>query len=498
MRKTLSKSIVAILLMAFSAVMAANFEFTFKSSNTFNFDFSFGLGTKRESAFLMLSTFGSANCYFLDESAPAGTQYLYRDVRLGNANVVSTWKLYSLKGDSIKFVLGSGSIPSGATLALYKANGNAKVIDITNNAKATLDPNTTYYIQYAEKGKTPVPIAPNRVTLSMKRLPAEKLVFSLNDVIPAGYMLPSGFTLAGDAAASALDADTEVIYENFGTITYSNNIGTVTLPSSSIDSDITSLEFLCWFKATSGSSKSESGKITVLLTSEKPYLSIDPVSAEVSAAGGTALELGCDFNLESNVSWTIRSDCDWLVPTVTSGTNINPHVTYDIAPNLAEESRVGHLIVESPDTYAATFTVTQAAAQSESYEMALNRGWNFISPTHLLKEDSIAALLEKYPVLTINQSGNGYEKVTTLNPGLPYWFYAQNNSVEQVTGFVLEDSWEQPVIVNGKWSFIGVATSAATPESTSTVWEWDTATQSFVIADAFTPGKAYMVFTDAN
>ncbi len=183
---------------------------------------------------------------------------------------------------------------------------------------------------------------------------------------------------------------------------------------------------------------------------------------------------------------------------MTSGTNINPHVTYDIAPNLAEESRVGHLIVESPDTYAATFTVTQAAAQSESYEIALNRGWNFISPTHLLKEDSIAALLEKYPVLTINQSGNGYEKVTTLNPGLPYWFYAQNNSVEQVTGFVLEDSWEQPVIVNGKWSFIGVATSAATPESTSTVWEWDTATQSFVIADAFTPGKAYMVFTDAN
>ena len=499
MKKILSKCIIAVLLMATSAVMAAGtFEFKFGGTNTW-VEFSFGQAAKAEQRFFNYGT-GIPNYYFLNggdkESLDDYGMSLYRDIRT-SSSTATTWKIKSVAGGSLKFTLVGGSIPTGAALALYNADGNTKVVDVAANVTATLNPNSTYYIQYTEKGKTAIPIAPDNKQFYMKRLAKEKLVINASDLLPSGYTLPSGFTLAGDTTACALDADSEVIASSFATIAYNNNKLTLTLPTS-IDTKITTLQFFCWFKATSGSNISTSGKVTVFLMSENPYLSLVPEGpVEVSADGGSAQELGLAFEVQSNVSWTVRSDCDWIVPSTTEGTN-RAFVYYDIAPNTSEEEREGHLIVESFNTSPATFTITQAGLQAEAFAVTVTKGWNFISLKHQPNDEAITSLLEKYPVLTINQKGDGYEQVSSLAPGLPYWVYATDNAEEQLNGFALQDSWEQPVITNGKWTFIGIATEATQPDAQSVVWEWDTAAQSLTIVDSYTVGKAYMIFKEAE
>ncbi|MBP5640218.1 MAG: BACON domain-containing protein [Victivallales bacterium] len=491
MDRNLQKYALIIMLATLSAVAATN-DFSFSFGNSF----TFGMGATAEQTPYPISggTF-SPKYYFLSSGdktslAEEGMQYLNTDIRV--STTAATWKIYSSQGGQVTFAK-QGTIPSGATLAIYNANSqNKKIADVANGTKVTLEPNSTYYIQFAEKGKTVLPPAPNNKTFNLERSSGKQLEFPASDLLPEGYTLPSGYTLAGDKAAYAFDVDGAVFSDgSFGTITYKNNKCTLTLPND-IDSSIAILKFFCWFKASSGSTVTSNGMITINLTQAPPYLSLEPSSATVSSMGGDALSLGIDFEVQSNVTWTVRSTVDWIVPTTIEGININ-RVSYIVSPSTNEETREGKLIVESNRTPPQEFTLTQGKALPEKTTLPLAAGWNFIAFTHQLNNETIAELLKKYAIFAINAKGKGYSLATSLTPGVPYWIYSPEQKTEEFTGYILDKDWKQPTIKNGKWIFVGVSTKNYSPGSNNTIWAWNAEMQQFDIMNSVSLGNAFMI-----
>ena len=493
MDRYLQKFALIIMLAALSTVAAKNdFSFSFGSS------FTFGMGATAEQAPYPISggTF-SPKYYFLSSGnktslAEEGMQYLYKDIRV--STTAATWKIYSSQGGEITFTK-QGNIPSGATLAIYNANSqNKKIADVANGTKVTLEPNSTYYIQFAEKGKTALPPAPNNKTFNLERSSGNKLEFSASDLLPEGYTLPSGYSLAGDKGAYAFDVDGAVFSEgSFGTITYKNNKCTLTLPKE-IDPSIAILKFFCWFVG-KGSTVTSSGMITINLTQTLPYLSLEPSSATVFSMGGDAISLGIDFEVQSNVTWTVRSTVDWIVPTTLEGLNIN-RVSYIVAPSTDEEkTREGKLIVESNRTPPQEFTLTQGKALPEEISLNISAGWNFIAFTHQLSNEIIAKFLKDYTIFAINSKGKGYALATTLTPGVPYWVFSPTAQTEKFIGYILDTEWKQPTIKNGRWTFVGVSSKTYSPSSNSTIWAWNTETQQFGVVDSVALGNAYMIMS---
>lgn len=94
---------------------------------------------------------------------------------------------------------------------------------------------------------------------------------------------------------------------------------------------------------------------TDYITVVDSYLTVSPSSANVSSAAGSI-----NFNVQSNISWTINETCSWLTLAPTSGTGSSA-ITINYQQNTDVSERQCIINVEG-GAFSETYTLTQAGA----------------------------------------------------------------------------------------------------------------------------------------
>jgi uncharacterized protein (TIGR02145 family) len=95
--------------------------------------------------------------------------------------------------------------------------------------------------------------------------------------------------------------------------------------------------------------------IAVTQAAASPFLTISPAERWVVAEGDAA-----EFNITSNVAWTVSSDAGWAVPSPTSGSD-NSQLSVTIAENNGAE-RTATITVSDGNTLSKTITINQNGA----------------------------------------------------------------------------------------------------------------------------------------
>ena len=113
----------------------------------------------------------------------------------------------------------------------------------------------------------------------------------------------------------------------------------------------------------------------------EPKLEVNEITLTEGAVSVEAVGTSLSFSVNSNVSYTISSDKDWVEITPTSVENndkkeLKKNITVKIDPNTAEEMRSAKVRI-APDGNAAldyTFTINQAAAKHDKSLEVLTTG----------------------------------------------------------------------------------------------------------------------------
>jgi len=97
--------------------------------------------------------------------------------------------------------------------------------------------------------------------------------------------------------------------------------------------------------------------VTITQDGATPVLSVDPISADVTAESGTSTH-----TVTSNIDWAVSESSDWLVATKTNATTLT--ITYD--ENTSVDERSATITLSGTDVTSQTVTINQQGASTTS------------------------------------------------------------------------------------------------------------------------------------
>ncbi|MBQ7651822.1 MAG: leucine-rich repeat domain-containing protein, partial [Victivallales bacterium] len=126
-------------------------------------------------------------------------------------------------------------------------------------------------------------------------------------------------------------------------------------------------------------------------------------------------------------------------------------------------------------------------------DCALQPGWNLITPTLALDDDSVAKLLDA-DAMVFDSANSTYRRASAVDivPGTALWIFALASLEMELRGDLVF-GWKLQVMPG--WNLVGAVNDVAKeelPENVESVWEWTGS--KFIECESMKQGKAYWVF----
>ena len=145
--------------------------------------------------------------------------------------------------------------------------------------------------------------------------------------------------------------------------------------------------------------------------------------------------------------------------------------------------------------FGCALSVFGAVVPSSSQKLELKQGWNMVTLTRPLVDDSAEDFLSLQP-MTLDIDTKCYVRCTSkddLKVGVGYWIFSPTDQPpKDLVHDQTQTSYETAVPIGG-WNLIGVADSSTWIDQATAIWQWLDGKFQTITKEELKAGNAYWI-----